>query len=300
MKKSLLYGLALFLSFASCEKEGGGDERTGESPYISRVYEYVPAPGQFINTTTSAYIEGFTASDVLQKASARLVGRVDSLVTLGSFGGYIVVGFDHTIPNVEDEYDFKVYGNAMAGSSEPGVVMVSYDTNGNGKPDDEWYEIAGSEYDNPETIKEYEITYYRPDPLDGDVLWNDNKGGRGYVRRVNAHKQASYFPVWIPGETLTFKGTKLPGNAEDQGQGGNQYWVLKPFEWGYADNRPNGSEGSKFKIEWAVKKDGSPANLKGVDFIKVYTGVLQEAGWTGETSTEIAGIEDLHFHTDRE
>ena len=41
--------------------------------------------------------------------------------------------------------------------------MVSVDVNGNGLPDDEWYELAGSEYQKPSTIKNYEITYYRPD-----------------------------------------------------------------------------------------------------------------------------------------
>ena len=55
--------------------------------------------------------------------------------------------------------------------------MVAYDKNKNGKPDDdEWYEIAGSEYNNCKTIKDYEITYYRPDPnkvpvLDEEYQW---------------------------------------------------------------------------------------------------------------------------------
>lgn len=44
------------------------------------------------------------------------------------------------------------------------IVMVSYDTNMNGKPDDEWYELAGSEYYKPTTIHNYSITYTRPDP----------------------------------------------------------------------------------------------------------------------------------------
>ena len=39
------------------------------------------------------------------------------------------------------------------GSSEPGIVLVSKDTNGNGLADDEWYELAGSEYNSPATTK---------------------------------------------------------------------------------------------------------------------------------------------------
>lgn len=41
--------------------------------------------------------------------------------------------------------------------------------------------------------------------------------------------------------------------------------------------------------------DGQPANLSGVDFIRIHTGVNQENGWLGECSTEIMGVVDLHL-----
>ena len=57
--------------------------------------------------------------------------------------------------------DFRVLGNAFysaanpdsgapeGGSCEPGVIMVAYDKNQNGRPDDdEWYEIAGSAHED--------------------------------------------------------------------------------------------------------------------------------------------------------
>jgi hypothetical protein len=69
---------------------------------------------------------------------------------------------------------------------------------------------------------------------------------------------------------------------------------MPPYEWGYADNQSNRDEGSNFKIEWAVDDNGNKVNLEQVDFIKVYTGVMQSAGWLGETSTEFAGVEILH------
>ncbi|MDD6211050.1 MAG: T9SS type A sorting domain-containing protein [Bacteroidales bacterium] len=262
------------------------------SPYISEVFEYVPAPGQFINTVTSCYTDGDTGNDVLQKAKNKLIGKKSSFLTLGGFGGYIVVGFDHTIQNVKGEYDFKIYGNAGQTSSEPGIVMIAYDENGNGIPDDTWYELAGSEYAN--SVKDYKITYYRPTPADGDVKWEDNKGASGYIHRNNYHKQASYYPLWISENTLTFEGTKIPGNAVNIGTETAQNWELRPFAWGYADNQPNNSDLSNFKIEWAVDKNGNPVELKGIDFIKIYSATVQEAGWMGETSTEVAGIEDLH------
>ena len=65
--------------------------------------------------------------------------------------------FDHTVINVKGKKDFMILGNSFysdlpeyqekkGGSCEPGIVMVSFDTNQNGLPDDEWYELAGSEY----------------------------------------------------------------------------------------------------------------------------------------------------------
>ena len=32
-----------------------------------------------------------------------------------------------------------------------------------------------------------------------------------------------------------------------------------------------------------------------IDFVKVYSAEQQMAGWLGETSTEVAGAEDLHL-----
>lgn len=69
------------------------------------------------------------------------------------FRGYIIVGFDHSIPNSGNQYDFCVQGNAFDGSSEPGIVWVMQDINGNGLPDDEWYELKGSEAGKEETIQ---------------------------------------------------------------------------------------------------------------------------------------------------
>ena len=289
-------------------------EEVAYSPYITRVYEYRPAPGQFVNELPE-YSEGDTEESMRQKAEDCLAYNAGTLVTLGGYGGYIVVGFDHTIVNRPGEYDFKVLGNAFystgaaggsGGSSEPGIVMVSADVNGNGIPDDAWYELAGSEYQKPSTIKNYEITYYRPDeaktPVPGTdpsitdstyVRWTDNQGGEGYLSKLTYHKQA-YYPQWLSGETLSFRGTRLADNAVDE-SGNGSYYVLYAYDWGYADNHPNDSEKSNFKIDWAVDAEGNPVHLQGIDFIKIYTGVNQFNGWLGECSTEVAGVTDLHI-----
>lgn len=43
-----------------------------------------------------------------------------------------------------------------------------------------------------------------------------------------------------------------------------------------------------------MDEDGRKVELERIDFVKVHTGVLQNLGWLGEESTEIAGAEDLH------
>ena len=188
--------------------------------------------------------------------------------------------------------------------------MVALDTNCNGMPDeDEWYELAGSEYHNPMTRHGYEITYSHPDghqPVRDptgiltDTLyipWRDNFGGKGFVAKNMYHTQ-SYWPQWLDREdVLTFRGTRLPDNGVDESRVGT-YYVLYSYPWGYADNHPNTDERSGIKIEWAVKADGSPANLSGIDFVKVATGLNQVLGPIGESSTEVSGAEDLHVDAD--
>ena len=50
--------------------------------------------------------------------------------------------------NVTGLRDFRI--GSFSGSSSypaPGIVYVAFDQNGDGQPnDDEWYELAGSEY----------------------------------------------------------------------------------------------------------------------------------------------------------
>ena len=61
-------------------------------------------------------------------------------------------------------------------------------------------------------------------------------------------------------------------------------WVGYCYPWGYADNHPYNSEFCQFKIDWAVDKKGIPVILDKIDFIKIYTAINQNTGWTGEIS----------------
>lgn len=279
------------------------------SPFISEVFEYVPAPGQFIHLIPEV-TDDMSREQVLEAAARQLVSdERPGMVSLGAFGGYIVFGFDHPIANVEGEYDFKIYGNAMKSlgsgadtSAEPGIVMVSVDTNGNGVPDDEWFELRGSAHDN--ALADFTIRYTRPSQTETseNIAWtsNDPDSPSGIITLNDFHTQ-SYWPGWIEGDVIEFSGTRLPGNARND----NGTWVLSPFDWGYADNRPdfvnvNGNmepnpEAPGFNIDNAVDSDGNSVRLTAIDFVKVYTAVNQTCDFLGETSTEICGARDLHF-----
>ena len=172
------------------------EETENSLAFANKVWEYKPAPGQFINTLTSAYENGFTTEQVLDRATEKI--KKKSVISLGGFGGYIILGFPQSIPNIEGKNDFKIWGNAtynkntgtgaLGGSAEPGIVFVSKDINNNGIPDDEWYELAGSEYGKDTETRNYEITYYRPQPTDGNVRWTDNQGKEGFVSKIRRNK----------------------------------------------------------------------------------------------------------------
>lgn len=264
------------------------------NPFISRVYEFVPAPGQFTNSIPE-YEEDDTYKDILLKVEEQLVGKTNGLISLGAWGGYVTFGFDHSLVNVSGQYDLLVYGNAFIkdgvqpegytlGSSEPGIVYVSRDENGNGLPDDTWYEIAGSEA--ARANRNYEVTYRNMGKA--HITWTDNAGGKGAVLRNQYHTQASYFPLWRADEkTAVYRGTLLPANKYAD----NDAYM---FDYGYVDNWPNDDERSKINLDWAIDAAGHPANLYYVDFVRVMTGVMATGSLIGEASTEVCGAQDLH------
>ncbi|HJB44086.1 MAG TPA: cell surface protein, partial [Candidatus Coprenecus merdipullorum] len=180
--------------------------------------------------------------------------------------------------------------------SEPGIIWVSQDENGNGLPDDTWYELRGSEYGKPETWQDYAVTYYRPSSDGMSIEWTDNRGGSGTVDYLKAyHSQETYFPLWITADNYTLRGTRLEDRLVDE-NGNGTLWIGHPFDWGYADNwSETDPDIDKFSISDAVRWDGQPAGLKYIDFIKIQCGVQAKGGWTGEQSTEITLIRDLHI-----
>ncbi|MCM1504326.1 MAG: cell surface protein [Muribaculum sp.] len=278
------------------------------SPFADKVYEWIPAPGQFINETSS--IGGMTgAENTIATANSWAKQRLDSkqFVSLGSFGGYIVVGFDHSVPASSSVYDLAIGGNAFlstnGASNEPGIVWVMQDVNGNGLPDDEWYELKGCESDNPATLHNYSVTYFRPEAPKMDVEWIDSEGKTGKIRHLDKiHPQDYYYPAWIQSDSYTLYGTRIPSNHSENPDTG--YWTNNPYSWGYVDNigsdniltTSTSSDGTGqrtgFKLANAVYADGTLISLKYIDFVKVQVAVLANSGPLGEVSTEVSTFQD--------
>lgn len=298
IKKFLMAGLTGALMLASCNKDEeilSDTPAEDNSPVEFTVTEYLPAPGQFINEAAS----GFTDVNTMEAACRYAQDRMSLMrfVSLGAWGGSLTVKASRSIVNTGG-YDFSIAGNSFDSSNEPGIVWVMEDTNGNGIPDDTWYELKGSGYGKEGFEKDYWVTYFRG-VAGEDVRWTDCHGNSGVIPRMEAfHNQESYYPAWVEGDSYTLKGSLLPAKTvfdEVTGQ-----WSNLPYEWGYADNAGQDSVVEKidgvtvqrnfFRISDAVKEDGSPANLSKVDFIRIQTAVMGRSGILGELSTEICGI----------
>lgn len=262
------------------------------SKWISKITSYNPAPGQFINTNQGD-----------PEAAQKIVGGKGGLLSLGGFGGYIVFEFDHKVRNIAG-VDFVIHGNAFDGSSEPGIVLVTQDGT-------TWYELKGSEYNKPETIHNYGITYTRPSQTESSeaIPWTDNQSATGEISTVTAHRQC-YYPLFFDHDplTLAFSGTLLAPNSYFE----NGKFDQKPYDWGYVDNAsedyeqivnndPDTKGSNKFDIDNAVDQNGNPVKLDWIQYIKVYTAVNHHVGGgVGEISTEISGAISLSANLDDE
>jgi len=287
MKKKLFFWVGL--SF--CLAVQGQQNRT------TRLFEYFPAPGQFINLPylgTPEAAHNITIAD-------------NQLVSLGSFGGSITLGFSAPVYNHPDHpygIDFTIFGNAFPGSSEPGIVWVMKDLNNNGLPDDRWYQIAGSEYFNPLTKQHYRLKW--KSARDGSAVWTDEANNTGTLRKNEFHLQ-SYYPEQevfceYPPDSVVFEGPHLGIFASTS----DEKTILPPLAFGYADNMgmvrntaltvpdnpytpevQEGCGGDPIDISWAVDSAGKYVDLDRIDFIKITTGSLMITGQLGELSTEV-------------
>jgi len=130
--------------------------RAAASPFACRVVAYLPAPGAFINSAAF--------NDAAQALGPPIGGGTvapdnSSVVTLGGFGGSVILAFDHTVlddPRNRLGLDFIVYSNAFwvggdptRRGAEPAIIEISRDVNGDGLANDPWFVIPGSSLPDP-------------------------------------------------------------------------------------------------------------------------------------------------------
>ena len=292
------------------------------NPFISKTFGMVAAPGQFTN---ASYYDPTVLIGTGGTTGTSSTPSTSGLISLGSFGGYVVFGCESPILNdPRNPYgiDFTLVGNPMKGNRygywiEPGAVMVSRDDNGNGLPDDPWYELAGSDYWFSTTRRNATFTYEDPGYSSRHaVVFTDDLGRTGAVNTNYFHAQ-NYFPEKniYPGADISdgkiaFTGTLIACNYDLR----NPAYIeaYRPLAFGYTDNHvtkgdltvpvnPYSEEtladgtvttpGDGFDISWAVDGNGNYVDLDQIDFIKVYNPVWQNCGASvGESSTEVGAF----------
>ena len=248
---------------------------------------------------------------------------VGTMLSLGNFGGYISVKYNEPIKNdPKNPYgvDFTIYGNSFGGSgaSEPGNVWVSKDGN-------KWYLLAGSDYFDNNTIRDYKVTYKRSVAVHNGFQQSIYEDNLGSVFPINtntynngyAYPMKNYYPLynWKDGEEnqMIFKGPLLLSAAFDPYGSASAAFPA----WGYVDvhangtvggtfgnpytlsygiptvtgTNGNGSYGNGFDISWAIDEEtGKSVELDEISYIKVATASHIYAGAIGEKSTEITAI----------
>ncbi|MDR3651451.1 MAG: hypothetical protein P4L34_00610 [Paludibacter sp.] len=279
------FSLFIFISIliVSCKNS----EPKVSSAYISKIFGYVYGPGQHALLAKPSDISNFIGEPTNDKG----------WLYLGGFGGYVIAGFDHNVIN-GNGFDFEVI--ALKGASpEPGIVYVMPDTNGDGLPNDTWYELKGNQFANSK--RHYWVRYYKAVSDSANITWKDSESNKGQLISGYGSNYSSAW--WWPATTtdsITFYGTRLPDAYDNLSTPATQYWAVPAdrFTWGYAKNLDGTDYDStlganKFDISNAVDSLGNAVNLPNIRFIKIQTAVFQQAGWLNEVSTEVRGARDL-------
>ncbi|MBL8745125.1 MAG: hypothetical protein JNK58_02080 [Phycisphaerae bacterium] len=284
--------------------------------FADEVVSYSPAPGQFVNNplyNNPARALGPPA------AGGTLAGDNSKAVTLGGFGGSIVLRFAETVrddPCNPFGLDAIVFGNAfwVAGNgnrrwAEPAVIEISLDANHNGIADDAWYVIPGSHgplpiesqaWDNnagtstpPANLAWYPVgapgmivtsTFALPALFDTLVLQNPNGLG-ALIEGVWGYAECS--------PTLLLGDTNADNVVDSPSLSAAEFYTSpdNPFAVGVT---PSSGGGDSFDIAWAIDAQTlQPARLPGFDFIRLSSAVNFIAGSLGEISAEISAVSDV-------
>jgi len=291
-----------------------------QSPFAVEVVEYAPAPGQFVNDVD--FNDPFRALGP-PVGGGTVDPNHESVVTLGGFGGYIVLRFDHV---VEDHplnpygMDFIVFGNAHWVGNDPNrrwaeaaTIEIAHDEDGNGMIDngEMWYVIPGSHIvdpgaqwsmqvwdDNPNTETPPEFVEWIPAGQTGS--WNTF----GYLLPQTVFGGIVLQNPSLDGRTDAIYGYAdlSPTLAQGDWDGDNviddpvaepEDFYTRPDDPLTVGLSPGCGGGDAFDIAWAVHPaTGEPAGPTGFDFIRITTAVNATLGFLGEKSAEIDGVSD--------
>lgn len=296
-----------------------GSVQASGSPFATIVVSYDPAPGQFVNHE----LLGDPTQAVGAPDGRGLVdGNDASVVTLGGFGGSIVLAFDAPVEDDPDNpfgLDAIVFGNAFyAGGqanrhwAECATIEIAADENGNGLADDPWYLIPGSHLEPP----------IAPSPQ----AWDDNVADPAFPPATASWIPAGHAGTWATSAyrlpsmfDASVVQNPLGPNAVDEGISGYADYSPTLFLGDLdaddivddADTNPEefytypddpftvgvvagSGGGDAFDIAWAVDPaTGEPADLAEFDFIRFTNGVNAVNPVFGEKSPEIDAVADV-------
>ncbi|MEM1071365.1 MAG: GC-type dockerin domain-anchored protein [Planctomycetota bacterium] len=238
--------------------------------FADRVLDYSPAAGQFV--TDPAFNDPDRALGPPGMGTPIEPG-LDSLVTLGGFGGSITLAMPFTVfddPRNRLGLDAIVFGNAFYVAGDPnrrfaevGLIEIAPDANSNGLADDIFYPIAGSQG----------TTLPLPPELNGPVV----EPPPGFPDGVE----------FVFGYADTTPTAALPAGADPA-----SFFTIPddPTTPGIDEDTAGGDA---FDIRWAVLPGTlTRAEIDRFDFIRVTTAVDVPSGIFGEVSTEIDAVAD--------
>lgn len=300
----------------------GGTALGQGSAFATRVMGYAPAPGQFVQAAQF--------NDPLRGLGAPIGGGTlapdnSKVVSLGGFGGWITLGFDHRVmddPRNPLGLDAIVFGNAsyVGGNpnrrfAEAATIEIAVDANGNGLADDAWYVVRGPQIPAVPwaawTVRTWDDNFGDPTFPPGEPGWMPaGRAGQwqtqgfmlpasvlgGPVVQNPLGLSSTSEGVWGIGDhTPTLLRGDLDGDnvVDDPGVSPAVFYTVPddPFVVGIS---PGSGGGDGFDIAWAVDEvSGLPANLAGFDFIRLTTAIDSVGPILGEVSAEIGGVADV-------
>ncbi len=284
-----------------------------QSPFATRVLEYSPAPGQFVQNPQ--FNDPVRALGPPGIAGGLAAADNTKCVTLGGYGGTITLGFDHSIlanPHNPHGMDFIVYGNGFYVGGDPtrrhaecGIIEVSRDDNHNGLADDVWYLIPGSHLSPPiaRTSVTWNAATLNPTwvPPGRSGTWYSS----GYLLPVATFGASPILvnslgtgaeQVWGYADlapTLLLGDTGADNTVADPNADPALFYTIPddPLTIGVS---PGSGGGSAIAIRWAVDPStGLPAHLDRIDFVRISTGINAVHPILGEISTEIGAVADV-------